>query len=72
MTQRVYLDWNATTPLRSEAKAAMIMAMDQIGNPSSVHTEGRAAKAIVEAARDQVVHRVPARLCSSRAVYHAC
>lgn len=51
---RVYLDWNATTPLRPEARAAMIAAMDVLGNPSSVHAEGRAAKAVVERARAQV------------------
>jgi cysteine desulfurase len=51
---RTYLDWNATTPLRPEARAAMIAAMDVFGNPSSVHAEGRAAKAIVERARAQV------------------
>lgn len=48
---RVYLDWNATTPLCAEARAAMIAAMDVVGNPSSVHAEGRAAKKIIEAAR---------------------
>lgn len=37
---RVYLDHNATTPLRAEARAAMIAAMDLPGNPSSVHAEG--------------------------------
>lgn len=51
---RSYLDWNATAPLRPEARAAMIAAMDVVGNPSSVHAEGRAAKAIVERARAQV------------------
>ncbi len=51
---RVYLDWNATTPLRQEARTAMLAAMDMAGNPSSVHAEGRAAKAIVEKARRQV------------------
>ncbi|MCA1334393.1 cysteine desulfurase family protein [Pseudooceanicola marinus] len=51
---RVYLDHNATTPLRAEARAAMIAAMDVTGNPSSVHAEGRAAKALVERARAQV------------------
>ena len=51
---RVYLDWNATAPLRPEARAAMLEAMDAAGNPSSVHAEGRAAKAIVERARGQV------------------
>lgn len=51
---RVYLDWNATTPLRPEARAAMIAAMDLVGNPSSVHAEGRAATAVLEKARAQV------------------
>ena len=54
MKTRVYLDWNATAPLRPEARAAMIAAMDALGNPSSVHGEGRAAKAILERARAQV------------------
>jgi len=51
---RLYLDWNATTPLRPEARAAMAAAMDLVGNPSSVHAEGRAAKALIERARAQV------------------
>ena len=54
MSGRVYLDWNATAPLRPEARAAMLQAMDAVGNPSSVHAEGRAARAIVERARAQV------------------
>ena len=52
--KRVYLDWNASTPLRPEARAAMLAAMDVVGNPSSVHAEGRVARAIVEKARGQV------------------
>ncbi|MEO0914582.1 MAG: aminotransferase class V-fold PLP-dependent enzyme [Pseudomonadota bacterium] len=55
---RVYLDWNATAPLRPEARAAMIAAMDVVGNPSSVHAEGRAAKALMEKARGQVADLV--------------
>lgn len=55
---RVYLDHNATTPLRAEARAAMIAAMDVVGNPSSVHAEGRAAKMLVERARAQVAELV--------------
>ncbi|MEP3329208.1 cysteine desulfurase family protein [Sedimentitalea sp.] len=51
---RTYLDYNATMPLRPEARAAMVSAMDAIGNPSSVHAEGRAAKALIERARAQV------------------
>lgn len=54
MSERVYLDYNATTPLRVEARSAMIAAMDVLGNPSSVHSEGRAAKALIERARAQV------------------
>ena len=51
---RVYLDHNATTPLRPEARTAMLAAMDLAGNPSSVHAEGRAAKMLIEKARAQV------------------
>lgn len=51
MPNRVYLDWNATTPLRPEARAAMLAAWDLIGNPSSVHAEGREARRLVEDAR---------------------
>lgn len=54
MKGRVYLDWNATTPLRPEARAAMIAAMDVVGNPSSVHAEGRAAKGLIEASRAKI------------------
>ncbi|SLN10367.1 Cysteine desulfurase [Pseudoruegeria aquimaris] len=54
MPARVYLDYNATAPLRAEARAAMIAAMDVVGNPSSVHAEGRAAKSLIEKARAQV------------------
>ncbi|SHH77153.1 cysteine desulfurase family protein [Marivita hallyeonensis] len=54
MTDRVYLDHNATMPLRHEAREAMIAAMDVVGNPSSVHAEGRRAKGLIERARAQV------------------
>jgi cysteine desulfurase len=58
MSARIYLDWNATAPLRPEARAAMLRALDLIGNPSSVHAEGRAARAAVERARAQVAAAV--------------
>lgn len=58
--ERIYLDWNATTPLRSQARAAMTAALDLIGNPSSVHEEGRAARNMVEAARVSVAHAMGA------------
>jgi cysteine desulfurase len=51
---RTYLDWNATAPLRPEAKAAMIAAMELVGNPSSVHAEGRVAKGLIEKARAEI------------------
>jgi cysteine desulfurase len=60
MSERVYLDWNATAPLRPQARAAMAAAMAVVGNPSSVHAEGRAARCIVEEAREQVAAAVGA------------
>ncbi|MBR0938133.1 cysteine desulfurase family protein [Bradyrhizobium jicamae] len=61
MADRVYLDWNATTPLRPEAKAAMVAAWDQSGNPSSVHSEGRKARRLVEDARGTIAQAVGGR-----------
>jgi cysteine desulfurase len=49
-----YLDWNATAPLRPEAVAAMSEALRRWGNPSSVHRRGRAARQIIERAREAV------------------
>ncbi|OAF05603.1 cysteine desulfurase [Bradyrhizobium centrolobii] len=60
MRNRVYLDWNATTPLRAEARAAMLAAWDLIGNPSSVHAEGREARRLVEEARGVLASAVRA------------
>lgn len=50
----IYLDHNAASPLLPEARAALIAALDIVGNPSSVHAHGRAQREIVEAARAQV------------------
>jgi cysteine desulfurase len=61
MPNRVYLDWNATTPLRPEAKQAMAAAWEMAGNPSSVHAEGRQARRLVEDARAAVAAAVGAR-----------
>jgi len=58
MTSRVYLDWNATTPLRPEARAAMAAAWDLAGNPSSVHAEGRQARRLIEDARAAIATAV--------------
>ena len=61
MAERVYLDWNATAPLRPEARAAVLAALDLVGNPSSVHGEGRAARRIIEQARIAVATLVGAQ-----------
>jgi cysteine desulfurase len=53
-SSRAYLDYNATAPLRGEAREAALAAMETTGNPSSVHAEGRAARRIVEDARSEV------------------
>jgi cysteine desulfurase len=54
MTERAYLDWNATAPLRPAAREAFAAALELVGNPSSVHGEGRAARALIEQARGEV------------------
>ncbi len=51
MGPRVYLDHAATSPLRPASRAAILESSDFFGNPSSVHAEGRAGRAMLEAAR---------------------
>lgn len=58
---RTYLDWNATAPLRREARAAVIAALDVVGNASSPHAEGRRARGLIEDARERVAVLVNAR-----------
>jgi cysteine desulfurase len=60
MPDRAYFDWNATAPLREQAQAAMGIALPLTGNASSVHAEGRAARRLVEQAREQVADLVGA------------
>jgi cysteine desulfurase len=55
---RTYLDHNATSPLRPEVKAAMLAAMEVAGNPSSVHGEGRAARKLMDDAREKLAFRL--------------
>ncbi len=59
--ERIYLDWNATAPLRPEAQEALLNALSVIGNPSSVHAEGRTARRLVERAREAVAGLVGAQ-----------
>ena len=58
---RVYLDHNATTPLHPEVKKAMQDSMNFFGNPSSIHSFGRSARALVEEAREKVASLINAR-----------
>jgi len=51
---RLYLDWNATSPLHPHARDAVLRAMYLFGNPNSVHGEGRAVRAAIESARRHV------------------
>ncbi len=61
MGQRTYLDHNATSPLRPEVADVVLRALQLPGNASSVHAEGRAARAEIEVARDKVARLVGAR-----------
>src|SRR5262245_28352015 len=64
MSSRVYLDWNATAPLRPEARSAVSAALEASGNPSSVHAEGRAARKLIENARAQLANAIGAKIDS--------
>src|ERR1022692_4695038 len=61
MAERVYFDWNATAPLRPQARQALLDVSALTGNPSSVHAEGRAARHLIEHAREDVAQLVGAR-----------
>ena len=58
--ERIYLDYNATAPLRPQAREAMLLALDLPGNRSSVHGEGRAARRMIDEARGQVARALGA------------
>src|SRR5262245_52680537 len=60
VTKRAYFDWNATAPLRAEARGALTVALGLTGNPSSVHAEGRAVRRLMEQAREQVASLIGA------------
>jgi cysteine desulfurase len=60
--ERIYMDWNATAPLMLAAREACLTALDLLGNPSSVHGEGRKIRTLIENARRDV-----AALCGGSA-----
>lgn len=64
MQTRVYMDYNATAPLLDAARDAMLLSMEELGNPSSVHNEGQRARRIINSARDNL-----ANLCSAEAAH---
>lgn len=66
MPKPIYLDHNATTPLDEEVKGEIIRCLDLFGNPSSIHTYGAEAKAVIEKARELVASLIN---CSSDEVY---
>ncbi|HNN92250.1 MAG TPA: aminotransferase class V-fold PLP-dependent enzyme, partial [Pseudomonadota bacterium] len=59
--ERLYCDYNATTPLHPQVLAQMLQAADpRFGNPSSQHREGRQARQLIEQARQQVASLIDA------------
>jgi cysteine desulfurase len=59
--RRIYLDSNATTPVRPEVLSAMIPVLtDDYGNPSSIHWYGQQAKALLDSSRQQVARLIRA------------
>ena len=58
---KVYADHAATTPMRPEAKKAMIEALEDFGNPSSIHALGRLASAKMESARKEIAELLNCR-----------
>ena len=56
MSKHIYLDYNASAPVRAEVKEAVIKALDISGNPSSVHAEGRGARMLIDEARKSVAN----------------
>ena len=65
----IYFDNAATTPLSQESKTAMMEAMESFGNPSSTHSEGRKAKAIVETVRKNIASRLG---CKASEIIFTC
>ncbi|UNE53437.1 cysteine desulfurase family protein [Bartonella machadoae] len=58
VVRRRYFDHNATTPLKKAARVALLESLEIFGNPSSVHAEGRVAKALLEKARRQIAENL--------------
>lgn len=61
MTDTVYLDHAASTPMYAEAVAAMTAQLTETGNPSSLHAAGRAARRVVEESRETIARALSCR-----------
>ena len=61
MTQRVYLDYNATTPVHSDVLAEMEKYCSDYGNPSSIYSEGSRVRVKVEEARERIATFIGAK-----------
>ena len=59
--ENTYLDYNATCPLRDEAREAMVRGFDLIGNPSSIHSFGRKSRSALEKAREEIARIINAQ-----------
>jgi cysteine desulfurase len=62
MQRAIYMDWNATAPVRPEAARAVLCALEDVGNPSSVHGFGRRARKVMEEARSALAAQVGAKV----------
>jgi len=62
MQRAIYMDWNATAPVRPEAARAVLAALEACGNPSSVHGFGRNARKLMEEARIKLATRIGAKV----------
>ncbi|RCL04053.1 MAG: cysteine desulfurase [Candidatus Tokpelaia sp. JSC189] len=63
--KRIYLDYNSTTPLSGRVRNSLVAALDTFGNPSSIHSEGRAAKTVMQKARHalaELIHSDPGKI----------
>ena len=70
MKKSIYLDFNATGVLRPEVRQALISFLDEDGNPSSTHQRGRAARALIEEAREKVAHLAGAS--AAKIIFPSC
>jgi len=72
MEKTVYLDNSATTPLSNAARTEMLSAMELFGNPSSLHSEGLRARAVVDTARACILGAMGVRVRDAKFIFTSC